>query len=175
MKIKQGLAALLVAGSFMGLAGSRAVAQMPSLSASDRQFLTSNGEDSIYELESAEVALQQAQSPVTLQTAVRIINDHTQFQIDSLRLARQYGVKLPVQLNSQDTAKLNQLQSLKGSAFDRAYLQQLASTNGTSVSDFQKELNMTKNSDVQNFVINYLPLQGDHTLLANLALNKVKM
>ncbi|MBV9385280.1 MAG: DUF4142 domain-containing protein [Chroococcidiopsidaceae cyanobacterium CP_BM_ER_R8_30] len=186
MLIKQGLVALLVAGSFVGL-GRVAVAQQmtpiqdtstsqnqsgsSTLSSSTKQFLNQTAQDSLYELASAELAMQRAQSPTTAQVALHVFNDHAEFQRALLQLGRQYGLSLPVDLSAKNRSKLESLSDKQGTAFDQQYLQELYKSNASSVSDFQREGSMVKEPDVQAFIKNFLPTQQEHLKLANAAMN----
>lgn len=184
--IKQGLATLLAAGAFVSLGGT-ALAQQTTpiqntsaqsrqsgktpISSRTKQFLTKTAQDSSYELASAELALQRAQSPQVAQVALHIFNDHAQFQRALLELARQYNMNLPVDLSKQDRSRLESLSHKQGTAFDQAYIQELAKSNAESVSEFQRQASQAKNQDVQAFVNNFLPTQQQHLQLANAANN----
>ena len=184
--IKQGLAALLATGAFVYLGGT-ALAQQTTpiqdtpvqpnqtgktpISSSTKQFLTKTAQDSVYELASSELALQRAQSPQVADVALHIYNDHAQFQRSLLELARQYNMSLPVDLSKQDRSRLDSLSRKQGTAFDQAYIQELAKSNASSVSEFQRQASMVKNSDVQAFITNFLPTQQQHLQLANSAAN----
>ncbi|MBV8885473.1 MAG: DUF4142 domain-containing protein [Chroococcidiopsidaceae cyanobacterium CP_BM_RX_35] len=186
MLIKQGLVALLVAGSFVGL-GRAAVAQQTTpiqdtstsqnqtggstISSSTKQFLTQTAQDSVYELASAQLAMQRAQSPTVAQVALHIFNDHAEFQRALLQLGRQYGISLPVDLSAKDRSKLESLSHKQGKAFDQQYLQELSKSNASSVSDFQQAASTVKEPDVQAFIKNFLPTQQEHLQLANAAMN----
>lgn len=186
MGIKQGLVALLVAGSFVGV-GRVAVAQQTTpiqdtptqqnqtggttISSSTKQFLIQNAQDSVYELASAELAMQRAQSPTVAQVALHVFNDHAQFQRALLQLGRQYGISLPVDLSTKDRSRLESLSRKQGAAFDQQYLQELAKANASSVSDFQRQASLVKEPDVQAFIKNFLPTQQAHLQLANAAIN----
>lgn len=185
--IKQTITALSMAGSFLWLGGA-ALAQQTTpiqdtpvqqnqsgktpISSSTKQFLTKTAQDSAYELASSELALQRAQSPQVAEVALHIYNDHAQFQRALLELARQYNMNLPVDLNKQDRSRLESLSHKQGRSFDQAYIQELAKSNSSSVSEFQRQANMAKNQDIQAFINNFLPTQQQHLQLANAALNR---
>lgn len=183
--IKQKIATLLIAGVFVGLA-KPAVGQQTSpiqdtsmqptqtksaISSSTKQFLIQTAQDSLYEMASAELAFQRAQNPTVARVALHIYNDHTQFERSLLQLSRQYNISLPVDLSLKDRGKLESLSRKQGEEFDRQYLQELAKSNASSVTDFQRQANMVKEADVQAFIKNFLPTQQAHLQLANSALN----
>ncbi|MDR9897694.1 DUF4142 domain-containing protein [Aetokthonos hydrillicola Thurmond2011] len=59
----------------------------------------------------------------------------------------------------------------QGTAFDQAYTQELAKSNASSVSEFQRQATTTKSQDVQAFIRNFLPTQQQHLQLAQAANN----
>ncbi|MBO3458375.1 DUF4142 domain-containing protein [Aetokthonos hydrillicola Thurmond2011] len=122
--IKQGLATLLATGAFLYV-GGKTLAQQTTpiqntsgqsnqtqttpISSNTKQFLNKTAQDSAYELASAELALQRAQSPQVAQVALHIFNDHAQFQRALLELARQHNMSVPVDLSKQDRSRLENL------------------------------------------------------------------
>ena len=183
--IKLGLAVLLTAGTFIWLGGTSVAQQTTqnnqtqnqtstsSISDSTKQFLTTNSQDSVYELVTAQLAIQKAQSPQVEQLALTIFNDHAEFQRALLMLARQYNLNLPVELSSQDRSRVENLSSLQGAAFDREYTQDVIQANVSSVSEFQREASLVNNEDVKNFVNRFLRTQQEHLRLANSVMNDI--
>ncbi len=179
--IKLKFTTLVAAGTFMVLGGAAVAQQTPTqqdqmqqtqsgisaLSASEKQFLTKNATDSIYEFVSAQLAVQKAKSPQVEQYALRIIDDHAQFNKALMQLARQKGLTLPVDLNTQDRAKLARLMRLSGAEFDLEYTQEVAKANAASVSEDKRAVSTTKDQDVQAFIAKFSPVDQEHLQLAN--------
>jgi predicted outer membrane protein len=173
-----------VAGTFVWL-GGRAVAQQTTplpdtstqqsqtgtatISSDAKKFLTKTAQDSILELESSELALQRAQSKQVADVALRLYNDHAQFNRALLELGRQYNISLPVDISSNDRSKLEKLSRQKGAAFDQYYIQELAKANAKSISEFQDAASKVQNPDVQAFIKSFLPAQQEHLQLAQSA------
>ena len=86
-----------------------------SLSADDKDFLTKSAQDSLYEFASAQLAVQKAQSPSVAQYGLRLMHDHAEYNKQLMELARQKSIIVPVELDSQNQAKLEQLMQLQGS------------------------------------------------------------
>ena len=91
---------------------SQQIAQMPSseqpgntstssLSDSEKEFLTKSAQDSLYEFTSAQLAVQKAQDPNVARYGLRLMNDHAEYNTQLMQLARQKGIILPVELDSQ--------------------------------------------------------------------------
>ncbi len=140
---------------------------MSALSASEQQFLTKNATDGVYEFISAQLAVQKAQSPQVEQYALRIMDDHAQFNKALMQLARQKRLTLPVDLSTQDRIRLARLMRLSGAEFDREYLQEVAKANAASVSEDKRAASTTKEQDVQAFIAKFSPIDQEHLQLAN--------
>jgi len=140
---------------------------MSALSASEQQFLTKNATDSVYEFISAQLAVQKAQSPQVEQYALRIMDDHAQFNKALMQLARQKRLTLPVDLSTQDRIRLARLMRLSGAEFDREYLQEVAKANAASVSEDKRAASTTKDQDVQAFIAKFSPVDQEHLQLAS--------
>jgi putative membrane protein len=137
-----------------------------SLSSSDRQFLTQSAQDSLLEFASSQLAVQKAQNPQLVQYAMRLLNDHTEYNQRLLMLARQKGLVLPVTLDQQQRSKLAQLERLSGAAFDREYTREADQANTQDVNQLQRQSQSTQDQDVQTFISEVLPTQQQHQQLA---------
>lgn len=137
-----------------------------SLSSSDRQFLTQSAQDSLLEFASSQLAVQKAQNPQLVQYAMRLLNDHTEYNQRLLMLARQKGLVLPVTLDQQQRSKLAQLERLSGAAFDREYTREADQANTQDVNQLQRQAQSTQDQDVQTFISEVLPTQQQHQQLA---------
>ena len=185
-------AALIAAGAFLSL-GTGAIAQQTpaggqnmmqktpmqqgqmrmntvkssAITASDKQFLTKSAQGSIYELASAKLALQKTKSTSIKQYATRLIKDHATYNKQLMKLAAEKKVTLPVALDAQNRTKLANLQKLRGAAFDRQYIQETAQANIEDVKDMQKQSDTTKDTAMQSFIAQFLPVQQEHSQLAS--------
>ena len=134
---------------------------------SDKQFLTKSAQGSIYELASAKLALQKTKSPSIKQYATRLIKDHATYNKQLMKLAAEKKVTLPTALDAQNKTKLASLQKLKGAAFDRQYIQETTQANVEDVKDMQKQSDATKDTALQVFIAQFLPVQQEHSQLAS--------
>ncbi len=137
------------------------------LSASERKYLTQTAQDAVYEFISAQLAVQKAQNPQVVQYALKIMDDHAQFNKALMQLGRQKRVLLPVDLSTEDRTKLARLMQLRGTAFDQAYAQEVAKANATSIEETKRVSSTFKDQDVQAFIAQYSPLDQEHLQMAN--------
>ena len=137
-----------------------------SVSDSDKNFLTKSAQDSLYEFASAQLAVQKAQDPNVAMYGLRLMNDHAEYNQQLMELARQKGIIVPVELDSQNRSKLEQLMQLQGSEFDRQYISESVQGNTSDVNDLQSEATSTQDPDIQAFIEQFLPVQEMHTQLS---------
>lgn len=133
-----------------------------SLNSSEQEFLNKTARDSIYEFAAAQLAVQKAQSNDVADYAMRLIDDHSKFNQELMQLARQNEIVLPVKLDSENSAKLEQLMQLSGTEFDRSYIQQMSEANASGIQEFQQEAKTTNTSDLKSFISQFLPKQQEH-------------
>ncbi len=153
------------------------IAQMPSseqltktsttsLSNTEKDFLTKSAQDSLYEFASAQLAIQKAQDPKVAQYGLRLLSDHAEYNTQLMELARQKGIIVPVELDSQNQSKLEQLMQLQGSEFDRQYISESTQANVSDVKDLQSQATSVQDSDLQAFIEQFLPVQEMHSQLS---------
>ena len=132
------------------------------LRADAKQFMTKSAQDSLLEFASAELAVQKAQNPQVAQYGLRLIDDHAQYNKQLMLLARQKGVVLPVELDSQGKSKLERLMKLQGAAFDQQFIQKAVQANASDLDDLQRASRTLKDADVQAFITQVTPTQQQH-------------
>lgn len=140
------------------------------LDSRDRTFLTKSGQDSQLEFATSQLAIQKAQSPQVVQYALRLLNDHADYNRQLTLLARKKGITVPVTLDSSQQSKLNQLNRLQGNAFDKEYIRESIQANTDDVNDLQRQIQSAQDQDVKAFANAALPTQQQHKQLA-IALN----
>ena len=141
---------------------SSAQPRTPSLSSTEQSFLTKTAQDSLYEFATAQLALQKAQGDEVAQYALRLMDDHATFNKQLMQLARQKGALLPVELDSENKAKLESLKQLSGTAFDQQYLQEMAQANASGVQEFQQASNTASDAALKSFISQFVPVQQEH-------------
>ena len=137
-----------------------------SVSDSDKNFLTKSAQDSLYEFASAQLAVQKAQDPNVALYGLRLMNDHAEYNTQLMELARRKDIILPVELDSKNRNKLEQLMQLQGSEFDRQYISESVQGNTSDVKDLQSEATSTQDPDIQAFIEQFLPVQEMHSQLS---------
>lgn len=106
-------------------------------STQDKQFLKDLGEDSNFEIATAQLAIQKSNSQDVKAYARMLIADHTRLKQQVASASRVAGVTAPTadDMSIGDHAKLTELKMLSGDTFDNSYIKGLVKGN----EDIQKE------------------------------------
>jgi len=114
----------VLAAGFATAAGAQGPASAP-IPPPAKEFASDAVQASQYEIEAAEVALAQSQTPSVRAFAQEMIADHTRAQEAMRKAAIASDLPAPPLAMSSDQAHLlAALQSVRGAAFDRLYAQQ---------------------------------------------------
>jgi putative membrane protein len=139
---------------------------MSTLNSREERFLNSFTQDQLLEVASAQLAVQKAEDPQVAQYALQLVNDHAQYNQQLIRLARQKGAVLPVDLDREGRARLERLTQLQGVAFDQEYLQQAIAANNSDIDNLQQAAQTIEDPEIQAFINEFLPIQQQHLQLA---------
>ena len=118
------------------------------------------------EVKFGELAKQKAASPAVKQFGERMVTDHSKANSQLKGVASKNDISLPSGLDAKDQATYDKLSKLSGPEFDRAYMKDMVSDHEKDVSNFKREADTGKNSDVKNFASQTLPTLEKHLTLA---------
>lgn len=152
-----GFAALLIIP-----AAALAQSGKSALSAADSKFVTEAAQGGMAEVELGRLATEKAQSDDVKKFGQRMVDDHTKANDQLKQIAAQKNVTLPSDVGSKNRAEIDRLSKLSGADFDRAYMRMMVRDHRKDVSEFQKEANSGKDSDIKNFASSTLPTLQDH-------------
>jgi len=88
--------------------------------------------------------------------------DHTKAGDELKSLARRKNVTLPDSIGSDHRNKIDNLEKKNGKDFDRAYIDMMVDGHQSTVNDFEKASNNTKDPDVKAWVDKTLPTLRAH-------------
>ena len=156
--------------SFIGLAaGMTAIAggilfaqQTTTLSDTDKSYLMEDAAGSVYDFQTAELAVECARDNTVQNYALRLLDDHAKLNKELLMLARRKDIMLPVTLGDDDKTKIMGLEQQHGADFDRAYIAEAIRINSDDVEKANKELNATTDSDIRKTVGTFLKTEQKH-------------
>ena len=133
-----------------------------SIADTDKTYLIKDAQGSVYDFETAELAVEMARSPRVQKYALMLLDDHARLNKELLLLANRKSIQVPVTLGPDDQPKLTALEQKSGTEFDSAYIEEAIRINTEDVQDANKELNATTDPDVRKVVGNYLKTEQKH-------------
>lgn len=139
---------------------------MSAFSSTEKEFLSKSAQDSLLEFASAQLAVQKAQNAQVVDYALRLMDDHAQYNKQLMQLAREKQVEIPVTLDKKGRSQIKRLMRLQGSEFDRQYTQEVAQANQSDLKDLQRASTSIKDPDIQAFINQTLPVQQQHLQLS---------
>lgn len=135
------------------------------VSSQDKQYLEEIAQDSNYEIETSQLALQKSQSQDVREYARMVNHDHMALKQQIKAVDSKVGVEAPSGdgMSIADHAKLLELKALSGKAFDEAYIKGLVKGNAQSVKDAKDEYGSTSVTPVKALAERNLKLDEKHT------------
>jgi putative membrane protein len=126
----------------------------------DATFIRSAGQSNAAEIDVTKLAASKADNPQVKQFAEDLQKQHEQLNKDLDDLADKKDVKVPDPTTQQKTTK-DQLDKLKGPAFDRAFISEMVKDHQMAVTEYTKAAKST-DPDVKNLAEKTLPTLKDH-------------
>jgi putative membrane protein len=143
---------------------SPSAVQTQKLSPADQQFVQDAGTAGATEIAASKLALANSNDKQVKDFAQRMITDHTKLARNLDVIARTHGISAPP---SADSSVIGSLQNLKGEAFDRAYIQQVAvGGHQKAVELFRKESEQGNDVALKAAASKGLPVISHHYAMA---------
>ena len=142
----------------------------------DAPFIGAAAMDGLAEVELGRLASQNASSPEVKRLAQRMVADHSKAGDELKQLATRKDVALATKLDDEHRAVQEKLSTLKGVAFDQAYMAHTATSHLKAVALFQEEAKTGKDVDVKAWAAKFLPTIQEHLKVAsalNASINKI--
>lgn len=120
-----------------------------------------------------ELAVEKADSEAVKTFGQRMIDDHSKAQDDLERAAEQEDIELPDELDDKGRQKKQELSEKSGSAFDKAYMQEMVEDHSKDVEAYQKARENTDGA-LEDYVAKTLPVLRQHHELAEQTLQQIQ-
>lgn len=134
----------------------------PSLSQTDRTFLTKASYGNNDEVTFAIVADSVSQSDTIRNFASMMIQDHGAAQQSLDSLTKNWNVNIPPVPDSAHLTMLQQMITMQGRQFDSAYIHGQVTDHQDNIAAFQHEIDSGSNSMVKSYASKYLPVLQMH-------------
>ena len=156
MKTRQGI--MMIAGCLLSTAALCA--------SQDTDFARHAASGGLAEVSMGNLAESHAQSADVKSFGQRMVQDHSKANDQLMAAAAQANIKLPANPMPMDQAAVDRLSKLQGTAFDRAYSQQMVKDHKKTIALFQHEAADGANSNLKTFASNTLPTLKEHLKMA---------
>jgi putative membrane protein len=128
----------------------------------DRLFVRTVAIGGMAEVELGKLAEQKGQSEAVKDFGRRMIEDHGQANERLIGLAKADGLAVPQELDGEQTAMRDRLESLSGAEFDLAYLQGQVVEHQKAVQLLEYEIGSGQDVELKNFAAEILPAVLHH-------------
>lgn len=133
------------------------------VAAADLSFASAAAGHGIYEAQVGELALQRAQHPEVREFGRMMVNDHRKANSELVTLMREKGVVLPTTMQPAMQAKLTQLSTLSGEAFDRAFIRMVGlQDHSVDIAMFEQASRSVADAELRAWATRSLPVLRKH-------------
>jgi putative membrane protein len=143
-----------------------AIPAMAAMSSEDKTFAHKAAAGGQAEVAFGQLAKQNASAPAVKQFGEQMVTDHTQANQELMQIAKSQSLDLPKGLDAKHQAKERTLSTTKGTAFDKAYMQDMVQDHKEDVADFRKEAQHGRDPQLKAFAAKYLPVLEKHLQMA---------
>jgi len=137
------------------------------LSQKDMDFMKKAAIGGMAEVELGKLAQQNAHSPDVKSFGARMVQDHGRAGDQLANIAKQRGVQLPQQLDSEHVSTRDRLAKLQGDAFDRAYIKAMVADHDKDAKEFRRQAQMGQDPELKRFARETLAVIEQHDQLAH--------
>lgn len=132
------------------------------MSSADTAFAMKAAQGGMAEVKLGQLAVEKATNPDVKAFAQRMVDDHTKANDNLKSVAAAENMTLPSDVNVKDQAEYNKLSQLSGTAFDKAYVNDMIKDHEMDIKDFQKEASKGKDRQLKAFASSTLPTLQSH-------------
>jgi putative membrane protein len=144
------------------------------LSDSDKTFVMKAAGGGMAEVKLGELGASNAKNADVKAFAQRMVLDHSKANDELSQFATAKGLALPSQLAAEHQKTYDALAKKNGSAFDKAYMDDMVKDHVMDVGEFKKESTAAQDPDLKAWVTKTLPTLEDHLKMAKETQKKVK-
>lgn len=132
----------------------------------DKLFLRKAAEGGMAEVQLGQLAASNGGSQAVKDFGQRMVDDHTRLDNTMAPIAQQMGVAAPKDLPKKDKEEMAKLQGMKGTQFDKEYMNFMVKGHRNDDRDFKMEMAMTNDPALKSAVTGAQKVVHQHLLLA---------
>ena len=139
----------------------------------DKQFSMTASQSDYTEMTFSKQAEDKSTNPQVKAYAQKMITDHTKLESDMKPFADQMGVTPVTTLDPTHQQKYDQMSSLSGPDFDKAYMSAMDTDHHASLDAFKQEESTTTNTQLKATVAKGEKVVAQHTTMADKMVKKM--
>src|SRR5262245_11164978 len=143
--------------------------------AEDVKFIEKAASGGLHEVQLGQLATERAMDPEVKKFGEMMVTDHGKVNKELVAVAQQMGVKVPTQMNAEHQAEYNKFTTVKGQAFDQAYIKHMVDDHKKDVDEFKKAGESAKDSRLRTFASKTLPVVREHLTKAEQIASRLKV
>ncbi len=137
-------------------------AAMAQPSEKDAQFMMNAAKGNLMEIQLGQLATLQAESDEVAEFGQAMIEDHGTSSAELNEIAQQKNVQLPLDLDPEQQATVDELHELTGAEFDRKYMREMVKAHSKDVTKFQLAAQRLEDPDLAAWAQESLPVLEAH-------------
>jgi putative membrane protein len=145
-----------------GTSAERSSAKTSSESVSDQQFLLKAAQGGLTEVKLGELAQKKGSKDDVRDFGKMMVKDHTKINHDVKSVAAKNNVDLPKELDAMHQQKVDDLSKLSGAAFDKAYLDAMATAHAKDLAMFKAQRASTNDPALKESLDKAIPVVESH-------------
>ena len=150
------------------MAGSqKAAAPQHEFNQKDMEFIKKAAIGGMAETELGKLAQQNGHSPDVKSFGARMVQDHGRAGDQLTNIAKERGVQLPQQLDTEHMSMRDRLAKLQGDAFDRAYIKLMVADHDKDMKEFRRQAQKGQDRELKRFARETLAVVEQHDQLAH--------
>jgi putative membrane protein len=150
-------------GSKIGNAVNTAVNTVANAtgSTSPEDFVKEAAQGGMAEVEMGKLAVKNSQDPDVKKFGQMMIDDHSKANAELQSIAEKKNIPVPTDIGS-NRSSVEKIESLKGPAFDKAYVDLMVSDHKEDIKAFEDQAENGKDPDIKAFAAKTLPTLKKH-------------
>ena len=133
----------------------------------DKMFLRKAAEGGIAEVKLGQLAAQKGSSEEVKAFGQKMVDDHTQLNLEIAQIADSMGVMLPKSMSKEDQAEYDKLSALSGDDFDIEYLSFMVKDHHKDLHEFRMEAASPTDPTLHNEVVRAQGVIHEHTVMVD--------
>ena len=155
-----GLAALLCSFAMVATADDKKEGKAEKFD--DAEFVMKASEGGLYEVQVHTLATKMAKSDEVKKHATMMLKDHTKMNADLKKVATAGNMKVATKIDAKHAKTLETLKGLKGTAFDKAYLEDQLEDHEMDIKEFTVASEKAKFPALKELATKALPTLKEH-------------